>query len=1145
MKKLQGVKAMSKRILAVSLGLLLSAMLSFGQTATGSIGGTVTDANGSSVPGSKMTATNAASGQKLETVSNEFGIYAFPTVPTGVYVVAVEKAGFKKLNRQNIEIRIAQRLDLDLRLEVGDVMQTVEVTGEAPLLETTTSEKGQTFSPKFMSNLPLFTGAIRSPRSFVTYMAGVNAGAEVSISGSGGRGQEVQIDGASLIIPESGGAVFNMPSAEMFSEFKLLTGAYSSEYGRFGGGVEIYVTKSGNNWYHGTSFLNMRRDIWNANAWARNAAGLGKPKERQNEIGGAAGGPVFIPKVYDGRNKSFFYFTYTQRLLPASIGFPLSTVPTALMKQGDFSQLGAQLIYDPATTSGTTRTPFPGNRIPAARFSTVSKNLIPLIPDPTRPALQGNYDFVNTSVIEQKIWSLKFDHAFTVGNRLSFFMSKEDGGSQDIGNFAGPIGNSLGVSKQKPQNYRGNHDLSISPTFLMHTTFGYSTTRQLWDNPAQFGYASKLGIPGIPAQGDALPRINFTGQAGLSPYGVQDGKVANGGQDNDTWMTTQGFNLIKGKHEIKFGWDYRYLTTFGFDLAGSNGQYFFNRTQTAIPNSTSGSGHEFASLLLGGADTANRTVLPVLLATIKYRYLAGYFNDNYRMTKRLTLNLGMRYEVPIGWHVGDGTYTGINLTKPNTAAGGLPGALEFYGSGPGRTNSLRPYPTDFSNIGPRLGFAYQAATKTVFRGGWGIYYQTLGNGGCGCRQGFASTNTLTGNGVDPVLNWDGGIPVSPTYKPAPNLDPTQSNFQGADYFGPHYGKAPRVYNWSFTLQQEVHKFLFEIGYVANRGSGLNSTIQLNQLPTSELSKGSLLTQPVTSAAAIAANVKVPFVGFGTRSVAQSLRPFPQYTDVLSRNSGDGKTWYDSLQTKVERRFGNLQLLATYTWSKSLGNNHWRQIFSQQFNIGAQDAYNLDDMKSFLPFDQPHVLNVLWSYDLPFGKGQRFMGSSNTIVNGLVGGWTLSGAQRYYSGNLIQLVTPGNPLAATLFSTTTKANLGSGPIRTGVGYDTLDPNNPNIRFFNAAAFTAAAPFTLGNAALYYNDFRQPMIAFENVSIIKKTTLFKNEKNPVVLNYRADAFNLFNRTRFGGVNGTVGNANFGRPTGPQVGARAITMGLRIEF
>ncbi|MBM3758172.1 MAG: hypothetical protein FJW38_29875 [Acidobacteria bacterium] len=1139
-----------KRLTSLVSIVLAGSLAAYAQTATGSLGGTITDANGASVPGAKVVATNTINGTRFDATTSDAGIYVFPTLPIGLYKVEFEKSGFKKLNRQGIEIRIAQRWDMNITLEIGDVKEVVEVTADAPLLETTTSEKGHSFSPKFMTNLPLFTGAIRNPRGFLQYMPGVNAGAEMSISGSGGRAQEVQIDGASLIIPESGGTVFNMPSAEMFNEFKLVTGAYSSEYGRFGGGVEVYATKSGANWWHGTAFLNMRRDIWNSNAWARNAnpnpAQNFRPKERQNEIGGAGGGPIFIPKVYDGRNKTFFYYTYTQRLLPANIGFPVSTVPTALMKQGNFSQLGNQLIYDPATTSGTTRQPFPGNMIPAARFSSVSRNLLPLIPDPNRPALLQNYDFVNLQTVEQKIWSLKFDHAFNPSNRVAFFVSRENGGNSDTTNFAGPIGNGLGASTQKPYNYRGNHDWSIRPSLLMHTTIGISATRQGWDNPAQRGAASRLGIPGLPAAADAMPRVVFRGPAGLSPYGVQDGKVANGGQDNDTYMFTQGYTWLKGKHEFKFGWDYRFLTTFGFDLAGSNGRYFFNRAQTAVPNSTAGSGHEFASLLLGAVEEADNTVLPILLNEVRYRYFATYFQDNWRVSKKLTLNLGFRYDVPVNWHIEQGNYSGINLTKPNPGANNTAGALEFYGTGPGRAGVLRPFPTDMKNIGPRVGFAYQVAPKTVIRGGWGIFYQTLGNGGCGCRQGFAFTNQLTGNGVDPVLNWDRGIPVSAAFRPPPVLDPTLSNFQNIDYFGPKFGNAPRVYNWSVNVQHEVKGFLFDVGYVANRGSGLNSTITLNQLPASELSRGGLLTQPLSSAAAQAAGIRAPFASFPVgRSVAQALRPFPQYLDVLSRNSGDGRTWYDSLQSKVEKRFGNLQLFGSYTWSKSLSNLHFRQIFSQHFNVGAQDAYNRSDMKSFLPFDQPHVLNFMWTYDMPFGKGKKYVSSMHTIPNALVSGWTISGAQRYYSGNLIQLSTPGNPLNATLFSHYTKANRNAIPIRTSTGYGDLDPNNPNVRWFNAGAFSPAAPFTLGNGALFYDDFRQPMIAFENVTLMKRTTLFANEKNPVVLTWQANAFNLFNRTRFGGVNGVVGNANFGRATGPQVGARAITMGLRAEF
>lgn len=1139
------------KLTTLLVGLVLASGMALGQVATGSLSGTITDANGATVPAAKLLITSRETGTKIETVSSEAGLYVFPAVPAGGWTLTVEKPGFKKLTRSGIEIRIAQRVDLDLKLEVGDVQQSIEVTAETPLLETSTSDKSANFSPKFMNEVPLFTGAIRNPRAFLQYMPGVNAGfGEQSISGSGGRAQEVQIDGASAIIPESGGTVFNMPSAEMFQEFRLTTGGYSAEYGRFGGGVETYLTKSGSNWFHGTAFLNMRRDIWNANAWARNAstnpATSFRPKERQNEVGGAGGGPVYIPKVYDGRNKSFFYYTYTQRLLPANIGFPVSTVPTALMKQGNFSQLGNQLIYDPATTVGTTRQPFPNNIIPQSRFSSVSRNLVSLIPDPTRPTLLQNYDFVDLDIIEQKIWSIKADHAFTTTNRLSFFLSKENGGTNSTRNLPGPIGNGLGFQGQLPWNIRVNHDFSFSPSLFMHTTFGYSATRQLWDNPAQAGAASRLGIPGLSGLADAMPRVQFLGQAGLTPYGVQDGKVGQGGQDNDTIMITQGWTWLKGKHEIKFGWDHRNLTTFGFDLAGSNGLYIFNRLQTAVPNSTTGSGHEFASLLLGAVHQAQSTVLPILLDEIQYYYTAGFIQDNYRISKKLTLNLGMRYEVPIGWHIANGNYSGLDPNKPNPAAGNLPGALVFYGTGPGRTGSRRPFKTDFSNIGPRIGFAYQLGPKTVLRGGWGIFYQTLGNGGCGCRQGFANTNLLLGDGINPVINWDGGIPVGPGFRPPPLLDPGLSNFQNIDFFSPSFGKAPRIHNWSLNLQHEIKGFLLDLAYVGNRGNGLNSTLNINQLAVSELSRGSLLTQRVDSAAAQAAGIRLPYAGYpGARNVSQSLRPFPQYNDVFARNAGVGQTWYDSLQFKVERRFGNFQLLSSYTWSKSLANAHFRQIFSQQFNIGAQDAYNIREMKSYSPFDQPHVLNVVWTYDLPFGKGKKFLGSSPLIVNRLVSGWLISGAQRYLSGNLIQLNTPGNPLGSVLGSTVTKANLTSGPIRTGVNQKDLDPNNPNIRWFNAAPFSTAAPFTLGTAALFHDDFRQPSVAFENVGVSKRTILWENEKNPVELIYRADAFNLFNRTRFGGVNGIIGNANFGRPTAPQVGARVITMGLRLNF
>ncbi|MGH9658278.1 MAG: TonB-dependent receptor domain-containing protein, partial [Bryobacteraceae bacterium] len=624
--------------------------------------------------------------------------------------------------------------------------------------------------------------------------------------------------------------------------------------------------------------------------------------------------------------------------------------------------------------------------------------------------------------------------------------------------------------------------------------------------------------------------------------------VANGAQFNTQYWISQGYTSVKGKHEYKAGGTWRRFETLGKDLAGTNGRYVFNRAQTALPTALTSSGHEFASMLLGAADVASNIVPPVLFDTTIYYDTSVYFQDNWRVTPKLTLNLGIRYEIPIGWHIPGGNgYSHVDLATSNPGAGGRPGALVFSGSGPGRTGQRRFYPTDYSAIGPRLGLAYQLGARTVIRGGWSIYYQGLSSGGCGCRFGFSGSNDLQSDGTNPVLVWDNGIPVQAGYRPPPIIDPTIVNFQSVSTQGPRAGQPGRIYNWSVNVQHEIRNFLVDVAYQGNRGTRLNSTIDLNQLPASLLSRGSVLGARIDSPAAMAAGFRAPFAGFpGNLSVAQSLRPYPQYLSVSSLFAGYGRSWYDALQMKVERRFGSVQLLANYTWSKSLGYGHFRQVFGQGGTAAPQDFYNLSDAKSFMPFDIPHVLNVLSSIDLPFGKGRRYFNSGNKVVSAVAGGWTISSAQVYRKGTLIQLTTPGNPLGnGVIFAPQTKANFGSGPIRTGVDRTTLDPNNPASRFFTPGAFVAAAPFTLGTAAFFHDDFRQPAAFSENVSLVKRTTLFNHDRNPIVLTYRADAFNLFNRTSFGGINGQVGNANFGRPSGPQVGARIITMGLRLEF
>lgn len=1138
---------------------VLAASAAWAQSNTGSIAGTVTDPNGAAVPGAKVKAVQNETKAEIEVLTTDAGIFAMPSLSVGTYVVTVEKVGFKKITQSNIEIRIAQRQVLDLKLEVGDVQQSVEVTATAQLLESTTSDRGTAVSQKMMNTLPLFTGGVRSPAAFVGYMPGVNAGAELSISGSGGRAQEILLDGASATIPESGGVVFNFQSSEQFGEFKLLTNSYGAEYGRFGGGVEIFVSRSGGNDLHGGAFLNMRRDIWNANSWANNRTGAKRPKERFNEVGGVIGGPIWIPKLYDGRNKTFWFFTTTRDLRPATATPVLSTLPIAAYKAGNFSS-SPQAIYDPASGT-TTRTPFGGGVIPTNRFSKVSAAILPLIPDPTRSSTTQNYDFVNTSALTDNHWSLKFDHNITANNRVSYYMSRQNQDIQGNASFPGPIGTGLGSSYQRPESYRVNHDYVISPTILLHTTYGFTRQQQGWDNPAQKGWGSKIGLP-LTGLADAFPRVLFENSRDLlSPWGVQDGKVSNGTQFNWTTHLNQALSIVKGKHNWKIGWDLRRLRTFSdpVDLAGSNGRYFFNTFQTGLPGSLGTTGHPFASFLLGTTNSADTTSLPVLAGQIRYGYHAVYLMDDWKVSSRLTLNLGMRYDVPIGWHEknGDASFVDLKAINPIT---GTPGALAFTGFGPGRIGAKRAYPTDWTNLGPRLGFAYRLFDKTVLRGGWGVFYQTLGNGGCGCRNGFAGPAVQrASDGLNAALQWDGGIPLPPGFAAPPFVgNGGFANNQSVDVFTQTFGNAPRNQNWSIGVQHETKGFLFDVAYVGNRANKLSSTTDLNANPTSVLALGSLLTQSITAPAVVAAGYKPPYAGF-TGSLAQALRPYPQYLSVWGRNSGVGRSWYDALQMKAERRFGSLQMMGSYTWSKSLSVAHFRQIFSQNFSVGAQaqDYFNFNDMKSFLPFHQPHVANFLASYDLPIGRGKKFLNVGNRWADALVGGWNIALAARYYTPALTPITSPVNDLASTTFATTKKANrINSVPIRTNMGRGDMTTllntfltpvalrNNP-ATYFNPGAFAAAPALQLGSAALFYNDLRNPNIYIENIAMSKRFKVPITADRTVDLIYRADAFNAFNRTNFGGINGSIGNANFGLPSGPMTGARLITMGLRLDF
>ena len=1134
----------------LTLSALIAGALAFGQAQTGSLSGTVVDANSAAVPGAEVNVKEDRTGVTAKTVSSDVGVYVFPNLPPGIWTVTAEKQGFKKLVRTGIEIFIAQRQALELRLEVGDVKQSVEVSATQSLLETETSERGQALTPKMYQTLPLWSGGLQNPSAFLGYMAGVNNGSETSIAGATGRSREQLIDGTSNVIPESGGTVFNPPSAEAFSEVKLLTGTYTAEYGRVGGGIEIFTTRSGTNAFHGTWAYNMRRDIWEAAGWSvnqnRNNAPGFRPKDRLNATSGGVGGPVWIPKVYDGRNKTFFFFTSDNDLRPVAPASIVNTVPTQLMTQGNFSQL-QQLIYDPASTSGSgataTRTPFPNNSIPTTRFSKISTNILSSIPAPTGPTLTNNHAFVNTSQVTDHVWSIKADHVFSEKNRVSYFQSIDSQLTNGVSDFDGPLGTALGNQYQKPRIFRVNHDYVFSPTVLLHSTYGYSRTVQLWFVAAQAGFASKVGFPGLTGDSDATPVIQFAAADGYTAWGMQQGKVNNGGQNNYTTQIDQGLTWIKGRHEFKMGWDMRRLLTYGHDLATTNGTYVFARNETALPSATGTTGNSFASFLLGGPDSASAAATPVQDANIRYQYYGGYFQDNWKVSSKLTLNLGLRYDVPINWYAP--TMGSVSLTAPNPAANNFPGAYVFAGSGPNRLGVTRFWPTDFSDIGPRAGFAYRVTPKTVVRGGFGIFYEATSNGGCGCTLGANGSFAQVSDGLNAPFNWDGGLPKPAGYQPPPFLGPSIGNGLSVDYMGPTFGKAPRIYNWSFNIQREIGKFLVEVEYAGNRGRSLNSTIDLNQVNPSYLYLGPLLQQSITSPSVVAAGFKKPYSNFpDTGTLAQSLRPFPQFLNVFSRNSGLGRTWYDAATLKVQRRFGAWQFTSSYVRSKTLALLTYRQIFSQN-QVYPQDMYNLTQPKSYLPFDQPNVFNFLSTYDLPFGTGKKFFTSSNRMVNAVVGNWTIADTHQYRSGALIGLTCANTLGNGVLFTDARMCNANGGQLLTGQSRTSLDPNNPSSLYFNSGPFSVPSQFSFGTSSQYNGRFRQPPVLVDNIAIVKQLAVWPTgDGMRVRLQFRADAFNPFNRTNFA-VNGVVGNANFGRATVPQYGPRIITMGVRAYF
>jgi Carboxypeptidase regulatory-like domain len=1117
----------------------------FAQSTRCTVNGTVTDSSQAAVPDAAVKAVNQDTQVPYTSVTNAAGNYVIPQLPEGRYKVSVTKQGFKLSATSDVQLVLGQTFTLNVTLEVGEVTQSVNVGTNTAAVETTTSENATNVNAQMVIDLPLaVSGNMRNPESFVFLTPGVTGNASnTQIEGSQSRSKEILFDGIGTANPESGGILFSYPSVEALSEFQLLGSNFNAEYGHTGGGFEIFTTKSGTNEFHGAAFDYLRNNVFDARGFFSPVT----PVNRQNEYGVAFGGPVLIPKLYNGRNRTFFHFVYSGFRYRQTAANTLISVPPLAFRQGDFSSLvnsaGKQVvIYDPntnAVVNGTnTRTPFPNNQIPPSRFSAVSQKIVPLLPSPTNGNLLNNFLASGLTSVNRDQVDFKFDQVFSDRNRLNVFFYEGQYPTTSPAELPGAASAAL-LSGYNSYWVRVGHDFVLSPNQVNHIGLGFTREGQYWHSlNANEDWPSQIGLTGVNnGYGNSFPVVNFSD----GYYAL--GNVANaknvGTQVNEVYQLTDSFSWVKGSHAIKFGADWRWSQTNGADFFNGEGTFNFSTLETGLPGSTAVTGNSFASFLLGQVDSASRNVLAYVPSN-RYHYLGFYIQDDWKVTRKLTLNYGLRYEIYSPRHEGNNNLASFSPTLPNPGAGNILGAIEYLGTGTGRSGLSSFANTDYLNFGPRVGLAYAINDKSVIHSGFGIYY-SAGNANTDLREsqsynyGFSASPAYTSSnaGFTPAFNWNSGFPTN--FPAPPVISPTVANGSNVLTMYPGDGRPPYFMNWNFDFQRELPgKFLVDVAYVGVKGTRLGTNlINLNQVNPAYLSLGSLLTQSVTSPAAQAAGIAIPYPGF-TGTVAQALRPYPQYLNIQDLANPNGNSTYNALQMKAQERFSHgLTVIVAYTWSKNISDGE----VAAGGGPSGENFYNRTIEKGISTDDVPQALAISYVYELPFGPGRHFLNKTG-IVGKLAGGWTFTGIQQYQSGVPVAL-SATNTLP--IFNSAQRPNLVQGqPLENNLS--NFDPNNPaSDHYINLAAFTVPGVYTFGSAARAYANLRAPMTLNENFGLIKKTAITER----VSLTFRAEFFNVFNRVVFGAPNANVSASNFGTISSQGNTPRQGQVALRLEF
>ncbi len=1146
------------RTAALAIGLVLLFCLPVcGQNAV--VSGRVTDSSGAVLPGAALELRNTATNVKIKTSTNDDGQFVFPPVIPGVYEVSAAAAGFSTAQLTGMNLEVGQSRTVNLTLTPSPVAESVTVSDVAPLLTTNRADRGTVVENQFLVSIPLPT---RNPLLLVTLTSGVvpgnvltagdnslsqNQTNEFRINGGRMQTSEVLIDGASNTMTYNN-QVAAVPQVDAIQEFKVNTNPYDAEFGHTGGGVISFTIKSGTNAYHGNLHEFLQNQVLNANGFDANRAKQPRVPYRKNQYGFTLGGPLVIPKLYNGRDRTFFFFAYEGFRWNTFFPF-VGTVPTSLERQGDFSQTfdtnGAlKVIYDPYTTrvdptapQGTTRyirDAFAGNQIPQNLINTIGKNLLPFYPSPNTAGVgkSDTNNFIRSafqSLTNDRV-DARIDHQFS--DRHSMFargnwFEQDNIQPQVYGNQQAPV--------QAPNIIPGeNWAVNDTWTFTPHTIYvqrfsmAVSQTNRV---PLTLGFdVTSLGLPSSITDGMRLtqfPSVSVGGYSALSSSPYYSVAISR------SYQYANSLTMLRGAHTLKTGFDWRYYTVdwdVVYPLSVSAGGAYTGGPNAKAAAANTGSG--LADLLLGAASVSYQ-INPHWKNS--HPYYAGYFQDEWRVTSRLTLTMGVRYNLELPSIEAEDQYVYLDLNSPSplkVPGYDLKGGIGFVGiNGVGRRTQL----ADRNNWEPRFGAAYRLHDKTVVRAGFGVFHHPYISTSTDASAGFQRTTSnlvAQADTVTPLFNLSNPLPQG-------ILKPTGNSLGLATLLGQSISaplrqqRMPYQAQWSFDIERQLpFSILAEVGYTGTSNVALPAQVAFNQLRPDQLALGSQLTKTVEN----------PFYGYitdptstlsrPTVQYAQLLRPYPQFTGTTGMVVPSGHSSYNALELKVERRFAQgLALLFNITHSKLIDN-------VGEINNGQSAAFNntycfsCDRALSYL--DVPNYLNLSARYELPFGVGKRML--KRGWIGRVLGNWSLAGIYTYASGIPVIVTSPNDSNAF---------NVGiSRPMATGQA--AALPGGPQIAdngsYFNPAAFSRTPQFQFGNVSRELADVRIPAKKGLNALIEKQIRI--NER--FTLEFRTEMFNATNSVVFNGPQTSVTSAAFGTVALTQSNTpRVIQFALRLVF